>query len=220
MKTLKLIVTLVCATLLLTSAQVFGQSRKEKSTIVPPVKADNFKEIADRLSNDGWKTSAFSIEEQMASTAKLQSETNPSDHGAMYFWVKEETTASSLSDAMTANLISAVNNIAYQVEAPFLSQCQLILVNKGATDRLSAMNKIIAQSVPMVIQSNLRKTMEIYREKDKMNTVQTVYMLNKEKIYDMVVMECSKHAQADKENSILTDVFKEAKDRMENRKLR
>lgn len=220
MKTLKLIVTLVCATLLLTSAQVFGQSRKEKSTIVPPVKADNFKEIADRLSNDGWKTSAFSIEEQMASTAKLQSETNPSDHGAMYFWVKEETTASSLSDAMTANLISAVNNIAYQVEAPFLSQCQLILVNKGATDRLPAMNKIIAQSVPMVIQSNLRKTMEIYREKDKMNTVQTVYMLDKEKIYDMVVIECSKHAQADKENSILIDVFKEAKARMEKRKLR
>ena len=61
MKTLKLIASLVCVTLLLTSVQAFGQNKKYKSDILPPVKADDFKEMATKMTNEGWKTADYTI---------------------------------------------------------------------------------------------------------------------------------------------------------------
>ena len=219
MKTLKLMLSLVCAALLLTSVQAFGQNKKNKSDIMPPVKADNFKEIAANLTNDGWKTAEFTIEDQMVSTAKMKAEMSAMSRDAQYLWVMEETTAADLAAGKEANHINAVNKLTYQIELPYLSQCQVILVRKGMGDKIQLVNKIIRQITPMVIQNNLLKTMEIYREKDNSCKVQTVYMIHKDKIYDMIMDECIKQVKDDKENAALMDFFRESKARMEKKDL-
>lgn len=218
MKTLKLSLTIVCATLLLISGPVFGQ--KDKADIMPPVKADNFKDMAAKLSADGWKTEAYTIEEQLASTAKLKSEMSPVSHDALYLCVMEESKAADLASAKAANNMNAVNHLAYQVQLPFLSQCQILLIQKGANDKMKDLNQIIHQIAPMVVQNSIRKPMEIYREMDKAFSVRSVYILNKDKVYDVLVEECIKYAQSSKENAILMEVFKEAHLRMARRSLR
>ena len=218
MKTLKLSLSIVCATLLLISGPVFGQ--KDKSDIMQPVKADNFKGMAAKLFEDGWKTEAYTIEDQLVSTAKLKGEMSPMTHDAMYLWVMEETTAADLAGAKEANNMNAVNKLAYQIQLPFLSQCQILLTQKGAIDRMKDMNKIVNQIAPMIVQNNIRKSFEIYREKDKAFSVQTIYILNKDKVNDMLVEECIKHAEGSRENAILMDIFKEAHNRMAKRSLR
>ena len=138
---------------------------------------------------------------------------------AQYLWVMEETTSSDLASSKEANHINAVNKLTYQIELPFLSQCQVILSRKGLGEKLQVLNKVIRQITPMVIQNNLFKSMEIYREKNNTFTVQTVYMIDKDKIYDMIVDECIKHVQADKENAILVDFIKEAKIKIDKKDL-
>lgn len=219
MKTLKLMLSIVCAIVVLTSTQVFGQN-SDRTDIMTPLKADNYKDMAAKLSEEGWKTLSYTIEEQLVSTAKLKGEMSPISHDAMYLWVMEETTAADLAGAKEANNMNAVNSMTYQVALPFLSQCQVLLMKKGTVERMNDMNRIINQVAPMVVQNNIRKSMEIYLEKDKSVTVRAVYVLNKEKIYHVLMEECSRHAEGSKENAILTDIFKEAMHRMAKRSLR
>lgn len=220
MKTLKLMLSIVCATVLLTSGQVFGQNKRERSDIMSPAKADNYKEIAAKLTEEGWKTSAYTIEEQLVSTAKLKGEVSPVTHDALYLWVMEETTAADMAKAKETNNMDAVNSLSYQLALPFLSQCQILLIQKGATDRLKDLNQIVNQITPMVVQNNIVKSMEIYLEKDKSAMVRSVFLLNKDKVYDMLVDECIHQAVAVKENVILIEFFKEARQRMAKRSLR
>lgn len=91
MKNLKLTLSVVCAVLLLTGGQLFGQNKKGRGDVMTPVKADNFKEMAAKLSNDGWKTDSYTIEEQLASTAKFKCEINPKIGDALYLWSQVET---------------------------------------------------------------------------------------------------------------------------------
>lgn len=219
MRTLKFFVTILCATVLLTSGQVFGQSKKDKTDIMTPVKGDNFKEMAEKLTKEGWKTSGYSIEEQLVSTAKLKGEMNHSTHDALYLWVTETTTAADLASAKEANYISSVNNLTYQIAMPFMSQCRMLLLKKGAEDKIDFMEKIIRQITPMVLQNQLHKTMEIYLEKDKTFTMQSVYMLNTEKFYDVLMEECINQTKAEDGNEILAEVFRETKKRMDKRTL-
>ena len=220
MKTLKLMLSIVCATVLLTSGQVFGQNKREKSDIMSPAKADNYKEIAAKLTEEGWKTSAYTIEEQLVSTAKLKGEVSPVTHDAMYLWVMEETTAADIAKAKETNNMDAVNSLTYQVALPFLSQCQILLIQKGATDKMKALNQIVNQITPMIVQNNIVKSMEITLEKDKSALVRTVFLLNKDKVYDILVEECIHQAEGVKENAILIEFFKEAHHRMAKRSLR
>ena len=220
MKTLKLMLSIVCATILLTSGQVFGQNKRDRADIMPPVKADNFKEMADKLTEEGWKTAAYTIEEQMVSTAKLKGEMSSVSHDAMYLWVVEETTAADMAKAKETNNMDAVNSLSYQVALPFLSQCQILLMQKGANDKMKDLNQIVNQITPMVVQNNMIKSMEIYLEKDKSATVRSVFLLNKDKVYDMLVEECVNHAVAIQENVILIEFFKEARGRLAKRSLR
>lgn len=220
MKTLKLMFSIVCATLLLTSGQVFGQNKRDRADIMPPVKADNFKEMAAKLTEEGWKTTAYTIEEQLVSTAKLKGEVSPVSHDAMYLWVMEETTAADIAKAKETNNMDAVNSLTYQVALPFLSQCQTLLIQKNASDRMKALNQIVNQITPMIVQNNIIKSMEISLEKDKSATVRTVFMLNKDKVYDMLLEECIHQADAVKENAILIEFFKEAHHRMAKRSIR
>lgn len=220
MKTLKLMLLIVCSTVLLTSGQVFGQNKREKSDIMSPAKADNYKEIAAKLTEEGWKTSAYTIEEQLVSTAKLKGEVSPVSHDAMYLWVMEETTAADLAKAKETNNMDAVNSLTYQVALPFLSQCQILLIQKGATDRMKALNQIVNQITPMIVQNNIVKSMEITLEKDKSAMVRTVFLLNKDKVYDILVEECIHQAEGVKENAILIEFFKEAHHRMAKRSIR
>ena len=220
MKTLRLMLSLVCATLLLTSVQTFGQNKRGRYDIMPPVKADNYKEMAAKLTEEGWKTDAYTIEEQLVSTAKLKGEVSGKTHDALYMWVMEETTAADIAKAKEINNMDAVNSLSYQVALPFLSQCQTLLIQKGANDRMKELNQIVNQITPMIVQNNIMKSMEIYQEKDKSATVRTVFLLNKEKVYDMLVEECIRHAEGVKENAILVEFFKEAHHRMAKRSLR
>lgn len=220
MKTLKLTLSIVCASLLLISGQVFGQSKTDKSNIMPPVKADNFKEIASQLSKDGWKTASYTIEEQLVSTAKLKGEMSAVTHDALYLWVMEENTAANMADAKEIINIHAVDKLTYQVALSFLSQCQIVLIQKGLSERMRDMNQIVNQIAPMVVQNNIHKSMEIYLEKDKSVTVRSVFLLNKDKVFNMMVEECIHHAEGSKENAILMDIFKEASRRMAKRSLR
>lgn len=220
MKTLKLMLSIVCATLLLTSGQVFGQNKRDRSDIMPPVKADDFKDIAAKLTEEGWKTSAYTIEGQLVSTAKLKGDVSSVSHDALYLWVMEETTAADLEKAKETNNMDAVNSLTYQVALPFLSQCQTLLIQKGLNDKMKDLNQIVNQITPMIVQNNILKSMEIYREKDKSFTVRTVFLLNKDKVYDLLVEECIRHAEGVKENAILTEFFKEAHHRMAKRSLR
>ena len=220
MKTLKLMLSIVCATVLLTSGQVFGQNKREKSDIMSPAKADNYKEIAAKLTEEGWKTSAYTIEEQLVSTAKLKGEVSPVTHDAMYLWVMEETTAADIAKAKETNNMDAVNSLTYQVALPFLSQCQILLIQKGATDKMKALNQIVNQITPMIVQNNIVKSMEITLEKDKSAMVRTVFLLNKDKVYDILVEECIHQAEGVKENAILIEFFKEAHHRMAKRSIR
>ena len=220
MKTLRLTLSIVCASLLLISGQVFGQSKTDKSNIMPPVKADNFKEIASQLSKDGWKTASYTIEEQLVSTAKLKGEMSAVTHDALYLWVMEENTAANMADAKEIINIHAVDKLTYQVALSFLSQCQIVLIQKGLSERMRDMNQIVNQIAPMVVQNNIHKSMEIYLEKDKTYTVRTVYMIDKSKVYDILVESCVRDAAGYKENAILVDVFKEALNRMAKQSLR
>lgn len=220
MKTLRLTLSIVCASLLLISGQVFGQSKTDKSNIMPPVKADNFKEIASQLSKDGWKTASYTIEEQLVSTAKLKGEMSAVTHDALYLWVMEENTAANMADAKEIINIHAVDKLTYQVALSFLSQCQIVLIQKGLSERMRDMNQIVNQIAPMVVQNNIHKSMEIYLEKDKSVTVRSVFLLNKDKVFNMMVEECIHHAEGSKENAILMDIFKEASRRMAKRSLR
>ncbi|MBP5664554.1 MAG: hypothetical protein J6X16_09850 [Bacteroidales bacterium] len=220
MKTLKLMLSIVCATVLLTSGQVFGQNKGERADIMSPAKADNYKEIAAKLTEEGWKTSAYTIEEQLVSTAKLKGEVSPVTHDALYLWVMEETTAADLAKAKETNNMDAVNSLTYQVALPFLSQCQILLIQKGATDKMKALNQIVNQITPMIVQNNIVKSMEITLEKDKSAMVRTVFLLNKDKVYDILVEECIHQAEGVKENAILIEFFKEAHHRMAKRSIR
>ena len=220
MKTLKLMLSIVCATVLLTSGQVFGQNKREKSDIMSPAKADNYKEIAAKLTEEGWKTSAYTIEEQLVSTAKLKGMVSSVYHDALYLWVMEETTSADMAKAKETNNMDAVNSLSYQVALPFLSQCQILLMQKGLTDRMKDLNQIVNQVTPMIVQNSMGKSMEIYLEKDKSVTVRSVFLLNKDKVYDMLVEECIHHAEGVKENAILVEFFKEAHHRMAKRSLR
>lgn len=220
MKTLKLMLSIVCATLLLTSGQVFGQNKRDRSDIMPPVKADDFKDIAAKLTEEGWKTSAYTIEGQLVSTAKLKGDVSSISHDALYLWVMEETTAADLEKAKETNNMDAVNSLTYQVALPFLSQCQTLLIQKGLNDKMKDLNQIVNQITPMIVQNNILKSMEIYREKDKSFTVRTVFLLNKDKVYDLLVEECIRQSEGVKENAILTEFFKEAHHRMAKRSLR
>lgn len=220
MKTLKLMLSIVCATLLLTSGQVFGQNKRDRSDIMPPVKADDFKDIAAKLTEEGWKTSAYTIEGQLVSTAKLKGDVSSVSHDALYLWVMEETSAADMEKAKETNNMDAVNSLTYQVALPFLSQCQTLLIQKGLNDKMKDLNQIVNQITPMIVQNNIIKSMEIYREKDKSFTVRTVFLLNKDKVYDLLVEECIRHAEGVKENAILIEFFKEAHHRMAKRSLR
>ena len=220
MKTLKLMLSIVCATVMLTSGQVFGQNKRDRADIMPPVKAENFKDMAAKLTEEGWKTAAYTIEGQLTSTAKLKGEVSSVSHDALYLWVMEETTAADLEKAKETNNMDAVNSLTYQVALPFLSQCQALMVQKGATDKMKVLNQIVNQITPMVVQNNINKSMEIYLEKDKSVTVRSVYLLNKDKIYDLLLEECVRQAEGVKENAILIEFFKEAHNRMAKRSLR
>ncbi len=221
MKNLKLTLSVVCAVLLLTGGQLFGQNKKGRGDVMTPVKADNFKEMAAKLSNDGWKTDSYTIEEQLSSTAKLKCELNPKLGDALYLWSQVETSGSNLKDTREKNFITGMTNMTYQVELPFISQCKMILMQKRASaDQISAMEKIVHQISPMVIQNLSKKTMEIYTEKDKTYTVRAVYMIDKSKVYDILVESCIRDAAGYKENAILIDVFKEALNRMAQQSLR
>ena len=221
MKNLKLTLSLVCAVLLLTGGQLFGQNKKGRGDVMTPVKADNFKDMAAQLTKDGWKTDVYTIEEQLASTAKLKCEINPKLSDALYLWSQVETTGSNLKDTREKNFITGMTNMTYQVELPFISQCKMILMQKRASaDQISAMEKIVHQISPMVIQNLSKKTMEIYTEKDKTYTVRAVYMIDKSKVYDILVESCIRDAAGYKENAILIDVFKEALNRMAQQSLR
>lgn len=220
MKTLKLMLSIVCATLLLTSGQVFGQNKRDRADIMPPVKADNYKEMAAKLKEEGWKTDVYTIEEQLVSTAKLKGEMSPVYHDALYLWVMEETTAADIAKAKETNNMDAVNSLTYQVALPFLSQCQILLVQKGANEKMKILNQIVNQITPMIVQNNILKSMEIYLEKDKSVAVRSVYLINKSKIYDMLVEECIHQSEGVKENAILAEFFKEAHHRMAKRSLR
>ena len=221
MKNLKLTLSVVCAVLLLTGGQLFGQNKKGRGDVMTPVKADNFKEMAAKLSNDGWKTDSYTIEEQLSSTAKLKCELNPKLGDALYLWSQVETSGSNLKDTREKNFITGMTNMTYQVELPFISQCKMILMQKRASaDQISAMEKIVHQISPMVIHNLSKKTMEIYTEKDKTYTVRAVYMIDKSKVYDILVESCIRDAAGYKENAILIDVFKEALNRMAQQSLR
>ena len=119
MKNLKLTLSVVCAVLLLTGGQLFGQNKKGRGDVMTPVKADNFKEMAAKLSNDGWKTDSYTIEEQLASTAKFKCEINPKIGDALYLWSQVETSGSNLKDVREKNYITGMTNLTYQVELPF-----------------------------------------------------------------------------------------------------
>lgn len=221
MKNLKLTLSVICAVLLLMGSQVYGQNKKVRDDIMLPVKADNFKEISAQLTKEGWKTDSYTIEEQLASTAKLKCEVDPKMGDALYLWAQVETKGSNLKDTKEKNYIAGLTNMTYQVELPFVSQCKMILMQKRvAGEQISAMEKIVHQISPMVIQNLSKKTMEIYLEKDNTYTVRSVYMIDKSKVYDILVESCVRDAAGYKENAILIDVFKEALNRMAKQSLR
>lgn len=221
MKNLKLTLSVVCVVLLLTGGQLFGQNKKGRGDVMTPVKADNFKEMAAKLSNDGWKTDSYTIEEQLASTAKFKCEINPKIGDALYLWSQVETSGSNLKDVREKNYITGMTNLTYQVELPFVSQCKMIMMQKRASsEQISAIEKIVHQISPMVIQNMSKKTMEIYLEKDKTFTIRSVYMIDKSKVYEILVESCVRDAAGYKENAILIDVFKEALNRMNKQSLR
>lgn len=221
MKNLKLTLSVVCAVLLLTGGQLFGQNKKGRGDVMTPVKADNFKEMAAKLSNDGWKTDSYTIEEQLASTAKFKCEINPKIGDALYLWSQVEASGSNLKDVREKNYITGMTNLTYQVELPFVSQCKMIMIQKRASsEQISAIEKIVHQISPMVIQNMSKKTMEIYLEKDKTFTIRSVYMIDKSKVYEILVESCVRDAAGYKENAILIDVFKEALNRMNKQSLR
>lgn len=221
MKNLKLTLSVVCVVLLLAGGQLFGQNKKGRGDVMPPVKADNFKEMAAKLSSDGWKTDSYTIEEQLSSTAKLKCELNPKLGDALYLWSQVETSGSNLKDAKEKNYITGMTNLTYQVELPFVSQCKMIMMQKRASsEQISAIDKIVHQISPMVIQNMSKKTMEIYLEKDKTYTIRSVYMIDKSKVYEMMVESCVRDAAGYKENAILIEVFKEALSRMNKQSLR
>lgn len=221
MKNLKLTLSVVCVVLLLTGGQLFGQNKKGRGDVMTPVKADNFKEMAAKLSNDGWKTDSYTIEEQLASTAKFKCEINPKIGDALYLWSQVETSGSNLKDVREKIYITGMTNLTYQVELPFVSQCKMIMMQKRASsEQISAIEKIVHQISPMVIQNMSKKTMEIYLEKDKTFTIRSVYMIDKSKVYEILVESCIRDAAGYKENAILIDVFKEALNRMNKQSLR
>jgi hypothetical protein len=221
MKNLKLTFSLVCVALLLTGGQLFGQSKKGKDGIVTPLKGDNYKEIAAQMSRDGWKTDSYTIEEQLISTAQFKGQVNPKSNDALYLWVQQESSGSNLRDVKEKNYISGVTSLTYHVEVPYLSQCKLILMQKrGSAEQMSALERIILQITPMVVQNLSSKTMEIYQEKDKTYTVRSVYMIDKSKVYDILTESCIRDASGYKDNAILIEVFKEALNRMAKQSLR
>ena len=221
MKKLTLTLSLVCFALLLTGGQLFGQSKKNKGDIYPPEKPDNFKEMSVQLLKDGWKTDNYTIEEQLTSTAKLKCEVNPTSGDALYLWSQVETKGSNLKDIREKNYITGMTNMTYQVELPFVSQCKMILMQKRASsDQIAVIEKIIHQVSPVVVQNLSKKTMDIYVEKDKAFTVRSVYMIDKSKVYEILVESCVRDAAGYKENAILIEVFKEARNRMAKQSLR
>lgn len=221
MKNLKLMLAVLCTGVLLSGGQLFGQNKKGKEDIMYPVKADNYKEIANQLTNEGWKTDLYSIEEQLASTAKLKGEVNPKSYDALYLWVQLENSGSNMKDVREKNYISGVNSLTYKVELPYLSQCQLLLIQRGGSaDQLKTLEKITRKMTSMVVQNLGNRSMEIYLEKDKTCTVRSVFMLDKSRVYNTLRDACLKEASTMEENAILIEVFKEAFDRMAKQSLR
>lgn len=221
MKILNLFFSVICAVSLLAAGQLYGQDRIDKGAVMPPVKGDDMKGLASELNREGWKTDRYSIEEQLVSTAKLKGEMNKQTHDALYLWVQEESSGSNLQEVKEKNYISGINRLSYQVELLFLSQCRLSLMQRnGTAEQIAAMEKIIVHVAPQVVQNECRKSMEIHRSQDEQVAIRSVYMVDKSKVYDNLCNECIKHAESDKKNAILTDVFKEALNRMAKQSLR
>ena len=221
MKKMRLTLTVVCMMLLLAGVHFEGQAQRDKSEIMTPQKGKVAKEEADLLTKDGWKTDKYTIEEQLASTWQLMCTSRPETGDSRYLWVEKETTGDNLKDLVVKNYINGVTNLTYQIELPFISQCKMVMLQKRATlDQLESMEKIVRQMSPMVVQNMCRKSMEIYREKDNVITIRSVYMIDRTKAYDYLCEACVKDASGNKENATLVEVFKEAVKRMAKQSVR
>lgn len=219
MKTLKLTFSIVCAALLLLAGQVYGQKR-DKYDVIPPQKGNNAKEQAAELSKQGWNAHIFTIEEQLASTWKLMCEMQ-SNNESRYLWAKAEVTTANEKDAIMENFIQCSKDLTYQVQLPFISQCRIIMMQKGNSgDQIAAMEKIVRQITPMVIQNNSKKSLELYKEKDKQVSVQTVFIVDKTNLYDILLKECINYIGDNKDFATLEEVFNEAIHRMAKKNLR
>jgi hypothetical protein len=221
MKKMKFTLTVVCMMLMLAGVHFEGQAQRDKGEIVAPQKGKVAKEEADLLAKDGWKTDKYTIEEQLASTWMLMCTSNPGTGESRYLWVEKEATGENLKDIMVKNYISGITNLTYQLELPFISQCKIVMLQKKASlDQMERMEKIVRQVSPMVVQNMNKKSMEIYRQKDKTYTIRSVYMIDKSKAYDILCEACIKDASANKENATLVEIFKEALNRMAKQSIR
>ncbi len=221
MKTLRISVSIFFAAILLLSSRVYGQ-KKDDFDVLTPQKGLNAKEKAAELTKEGWKTNLYSIEEQLASTWKLMCEMRENGNDRRYFWAQSESSASNFSDAMEKNHISCTQDLTYQVELPFLSQCRLIACKKKfSEEQIATIEKVVLHITPMVVSNHSRPSFEIFNQKDKkLVMVKSIYVVDTTGIYDIILKECIKFLGDNEKNAPLIDVFQEAIKRMENKKLR
>lgn len=219
MKKVKLAVTMLFVGAMLVSSVAYGQDKnasktKEKistNVIAPSTSLDVAKEV-EQLQKDGWKSVKYDIADMLNSSYQMMCAT--SNRGVnQNVWVRNSSNATSLKDAQDAAFKKNADILTKMVKNEFMINLYSSMDKQSiGPNGLRQLEMAVNQSIFVVVQNNMVKTFEVYKESDKNYMLQTIYMVNYSKMLKALDTEINKNIakvpEADKAKEMVSNAIR------------
>lgn len=224
MKNVKLFLPLLLISLTLTGTIAYGQDNKAKdvksaqrteinkgaSDVVAPEGVLDAAAEAAKLEKEGWKSERYPVADQLNSTwSKICDVTARSK--SRYDWVKIMISAQTLKDARDNAFKEAANQLSQQVSNEIINNSMSVMETYGAGQlQFRQIERIIRQVVTQVIQNQMIKTFEVYRERGSLVDIQTYVLVDMDKMLKILTAELTKQMSASSDPETSKKIVAEA----------
>ncbi|MBQ9435346.1 MAG: hypothetical protein IJU33_04390 [Bacteroidales bacterium] len=189
---------------------VYGQKEGTPSggktgKLIAPSKTTSVEAQAKELSKQGWKVTAYSLEEQLASTYSLMCKVDTMSGEPAYLWAQQEISSSSLKEAKSYAERLCYEALIRQFTGYLLARCQNVMQQQGATEEQTIhMYNVLTEAVPRIVRMQAKVSLDISKENGKQAAVRTVMLLDKSKATNMIYGECSRKFKEQQDGEVYT----------------
>lgn len=224
MRKLKLVVTMVFVGAMLVNGVAYGQNKgaskskaPQPSDVVAPSSSLDVDKEVEQLKKDGWVSEKYDIADMLNSSYKMMCAM--SNGGVnQNVWVRSTANSTSLKEVRQVAFMKNAERLSNLVKNEFMINLYLCMDKQSVGPNvLRQLEMAIQQSVIVVVQNNMQKTFEVYKESDDNFMLQTIYMVNYSKMLKSLETEISKNIanvpESEKAKDLVTKVVKKMSQR-------